>query len=102
MFAEAVACLIFVPVDVIKERRQVQTTMGFKYTSDFDAIRYTLADEGVRGLYKAYGATLLSFGPFAALMFNFYEYFKGICVQNDVQNYLRKIKRTEEQSNQVA
>ena len=80
MFAEAVACLIFVPVDVIKERRQVQSMMGFKYTSDYDAIRHTVAHEGVRGLYKAYGATVLSFGPFSALGFNFYEMFKGLCV----------------------
>jgi len=96
MFAEAVACLIFVPVDVIKERRQVQTTMGFKYTSDFDAIKHTITHEGVRGLYKAYGATVLSFGPFSALWFFFYETFKGLCVKNDVDNYLRKIKGAEE------
>ena len=40
MFAEAVACSIFVPVDVIKERRQVQANLGtFKYKNDVDAIR---------------------------------------------------------------
>lgn len=40
MFAEAVACILFVPVDVIKERRQVQANMGtFNYKNDLDAIR---------------------------------------------------------------
>jgi hypothetical protein len=28
MFAEAIACALFVPVDVIKERRQVQSNLG--------------------------------------------------------------------------
>jgi len=40
MFAEAVACSIFVPVDVVKERRQVQANLGtFKYKNDLDAIK---------------------------------------------------------------
>ena len=39
MFAEAVACSIFVPVDVVKERRQVQANLGtYKYMNDVDAI----------------------------------------------------------------
>ena len=93
MFAETVACIIFVPVDVIKERRQVQMDLGFKYKSDFDAVRSTVKSEGIRGLYRAYGATVFSFGPFSALYFYFYETFKGMLVRNDVQSYLSKIKR---------
>ena len=58
--------------------------MGFKYKSDFDAIRSTVKAEGFRGLYKAYAATVLSFGPFSALYFYFYETFKGLAVDNDV------------------
>ena len=97
MFAEAVACAIFVPVDVIKERRQVQSNMGFKYKSDVDAIRTTIGKEGFRGLYKAYAATVFSFGPFSALYFNFYETFKGMLVQNDVKSYLTKVKQEGEE-----
>lgn len=58
--------------------------MGFKYKSDLDAIRHTMKYEGIKGLYKAYAATVLSFGPFSALWFNFYEMFKGFIVENDV------------------
>jgi hypothetical protein len=46
-------------------------------------------------LYRAYGATVLSFGPFSALWFNFYEFFKGKVVPNDVNKYLKKIKQTD-------
>jgi hypothetical protein len=35
-----------------------------------------MATEGIRGIYKAYGATVGSFGPFSALYFMFYEYLK--------------------------
>jgi hypothetical protein len=38
MFAETVSCLIYVPVDVIKERRQVQNNLkSYRYKSDLDA-----------------------------------------------------------------
>ena len=85
MFAETVSCLFFVPVDVIKERRQVQANLrSFKYANDIDAIRQVMNTEGMRGLYRAYGATVLSFGPFSALYFLFYEKMKGLFVKNDV------------------
>jgi len=74
MFAETIACMMFVPIDVIKERRQVQSDLKtFNYKSDLDAIKQIAKVEGVRGMYKAYGATVLSFGPFSALYFMFYE-----------------------------
>ena len=37
MFAETISCLIFVPVDVIKERRQVQSNLKtYNYQGDYD------------------------------------------------------------------
>lgn len=63
MLAESVACIIYVPVDVIKERMQVQTTrQGNYYRSGMDALRQIAKQEGLSGIYKGYGATLLSFG----------------------------------------
>jgi hypothetical protein len=49
----------------------------------------------VRGLYRAYGATVGSFGPFSAFYFLFYEYFKGFVVKNDAKTYLKKINKEE-------
>jgi hypothetical protein len=77
MVAEACSCSVFVPTDVIKERLQVQgSTSPYKYRGSFDALRQIVAQEGLRGLYKGYGASMLSFGPFSALYFAFYESLK--------------------------
>jgi len=75
--AEAVSCLIWVPVDVSKERLQTQSLLKvFRYTGSANAIKTILFTDGVRQLYRGYYATLLSFGPFSALYFMFYEYLK--------------------------
>lgn len=82
MIAETVACIIYVPVDVIKERLQVQHGgHGTKHGSDhykgsFDALKKIARTEGIAGVYKGYAATLASFGPYSALYFMFYEKFK--------------------------
>ena len=78
MAAEACSCTIFVPTDVIKERLQVQgAASGYNYRGSWDALRQILAQEGARGLYRGYGASLLSYGPFSALYFAFYEHLKA-------------------------
>jgi hypothetical protein len=98
MLAEAVSCVVFVPVDVIKERLQVQhgtrtsgqqggtssssgsstgktasTSSGTAYTNSWDALSKISQTEGILALYKGYGATLLSFGTFSGLFFLLYE-----------------------------
>ena len=87
MFAEAVACTIYVPVDVVKERMQVQRieslslnniesprkTQSYQYKGSLDALQQIIRTEGMRVIYRGYWATLASFGPFSALYFVFYE-----------------------------
>ncbi len=86
--AEAVSCCLYVPVDVIKERMQVQgssraaaassSSSSVFYSSGRDAAQQILrSSEGFRGLYKGYWATLASFGPFSAIYFALYEALKG-------------------------
>ncbi|KAA0162457.1 hypothetical protein FNF31_03256 [Cafeteria roenbergensis] len=78
LIAEALSCVLFVPVDVIKERMQVQggrpagagTTY---YTGTVHAITSIYRGEGLAGVYRGYWATVGSFGPFSALYFAFYE-----------------------------
>lgn len=74
MIAETLACVVYVPVDVVKERMQV--TQGGYYRNSWDAFQTIVAKEGMAGIYKGYAATLGSFGPFSALYFVFYERFK--------------------------
>lgn len=82
----ASSCILFVPVDVVKERLQIQsptttmtTTTPF-YKSSYDAISTIAREEGFRGIYRGYAATLLSFGPFSALYFTFYEEVSSVSV----------------------
>ncbi|KAM3135864.1 hypothetical protein pb186bvf_011993 [Paramecium bursaria] len=77
MLAEATSCLLWLPQDVIKERLQVQSNLKlYNYNGTIDAIRQILQQEGFFALYRAYGATIASFGPFSAFYFMFYEKLK--------------------------
>lgn len=69
--AEAVACLLFVPVDVIKERVQVASA-STSWRCAIDVARH----EGPLALYRGYGPTVFSFGIYSGLYFAFYERIK--------------------------
>eukprot|EP00924_Labyrinthula_sp_SR-Ha-C_P015434 maker-scaffold_84-snap-gene-0.48-mRNA-1 protein AED:0.01 eAED:0.01 QI:85/1/1/1/1/1/2/94/312 len=80
LVAETVSCVLFVPIDVIKERMQIQKskqTAKIYYSSTLDAVKKIRSNEGFFALYKGYGATVLSFGPFSAFYFMFYEKMKS-------------------------
>jgi hypothetical protein len=128
LIAEAAACILWVPVDVVKERLQVQQQLkemlaaaaspgrtaaaasaeaagraaavatgaplasslgpllpsaaplppAALYRGTLDAIVTIARIEGVRGVYRGYGATLASFGPFSAIYFSGYEQCKSM------------------------
>ena len=52
--AEVVACIVFVPVDVVKERLQVQSTLtsAAQYRGSWNASRDIWRNEGLAGIYK--------------------------------------------------
>ena len=56
----------------------------------------------MRGLYRAYGATVMSFGPFSALYFLFYEKFKERAVQFTAYDYLKKMRQEGEEGKEAA
>lgn len=85
LFAEAVSCAIWVPVDVTKERLQSQPrTLAGRYRNSRHALHTIIRLEGVKGLYKGYFSTLGSFGPFSGVYFVVYEYCCDFlsCIQN--------------------
>lgn len=75
--AEAVSCVFWVPIDVVKERTQTMfpRVVG-RYHGSIDGLRTIIRNEGFFGLYKGYFVTVSSFGPASALYFMFYETFK--------------------------
>eukprot|EP01083_Nonionella_stella_P048648 129926_1 len=84
--AEAFSCLLFVPIDVIKERLQVQSSVkdlpeSMRYRGNVHAFATVARQEGVRGIYRGYGATVSSFGPFSAFYLMFYERLKTGAIQ---------------------
>ena len=75
--AEAVSCVLWVPIDVLKERLQVQRELGFtQYRTGIQSLMHVLRNESYTSLYRAYGATLLSFGPFIGTNLMLYEKLK--------------------------
>jgi hypothetical protein len=77
MIAEVISCVLWVPIDILKERLQVQSELGtYKYKNTFDAIRQIHQKEGFFALYRAYGATVMAFGPYTGISLAFYDKFK--------------------------
>lgn len=74
--AEAVSCVLWVPIDVIKERLQFQpASLVGRYRGSVDGLRTIMRLEGLNGLYKGYFSTLAAFGPYSGAYFVAYEYF---------------------------
>ncbi|KAL2927320.1 Mitochondrial substrate carrier family protein B [Bienertia sinuspersici] len=60
------------PLDLVRTRLAAQTNATY-YTGIWHALRTISKEEGMLGLYKGLGATLLSVGPNIAISFSVYE-----------------------------
>uniref|UniRef100_A0AAQ5XF36 Mitochondrial S-adenosylmethionine carrier protein n=1 Tax=Amphiprion ocellaris TaxID=80972 RepID=A0AAQ5XF36_AMPOC len=69
---EIVACLIRVPTEVVKQRTQASPS-----STTYNMLLATLREEGVRGLYRGYGSTVLREIPFSLVQFPLWEYLKS-------------------------
>ena len=79
MMAECVSCLLWLPIDVIKERLQVQTYLkSYHYKNSIDAFKQIKSGEGILALYKGYLPTVLSYGTFVAFNLSCYEKIKSL------------------------
>lgn len=68
---EVVACLLRVPTEIIKQRRQVSNRKVL------NIILRTYRQEGfIKGFYRGYGSTVLREVPFSLIQFPLWEYFK--------------------------
>ncbi|KAG0576786.1 hypothetical protein KC19_5G107600 [Ceratodon purpureus] len=55
---------VFVPIDVVSQRLMVQGTPGaHQYKGSMDAIRTILRTDGVRGFYRGFGMSVLTYSP---------------------------------------
>ncbi|KAG7319242.1 hypothetical protein KOW79_017716 [Hemibagrus wyckioides] len=70
---EIVACLIRVPTEVVKQRVQASPSLHTHHV-----LLATLREEGVRGLYRGFGSTVLREIPFSLVQFPLWEYLKAL------------------------
>lgn len=71
-FSEIVACLVRVPMEVVKQRRQTQTGHKTSWKIACSAYRH----EGIKGLYRGFGSTILREIPFSVIQFPILEHLK--------------------------
>ncbi|CAN6307824.1 unnamed protein product [Urochloa humidicola] len=73
--AAVAAQVVWTPVDVISQRLMVQTATsaaGCRYRGGADAFRKILAADGVRGLYRGFGLSILTYAPSNAVWWSTY------------------------------
>lgn len=72
-FSAAVAAqVVWTPVDVISQRLMVQTSATCRYRGGADAFRKILLADGVRGLYRGFGLSILTYAPSNAVWWSTY------------------------------
>lgn len=74
--AEVVACLIRVPVEIAKQRRQA--LIASSHQSALRILYSSVQTEGIRkGMYRGFGTTIMREIPFSFIQFPLWEYFKS-------------------------
>lgn len=69
---ELAACLVRVPVEIVKQRRQANASQG----KSMDIVKHVLRSEGFFGLYRGFTTTVLREVPFALLQMPLWEHLK--------------------------
>ena len=64
------------PLETVRTRLTLGIGLGVKYNGILDVFRTTIRTEGVAGLYKGLGPTILTGSPYVGLQMSFYELFK--------------------------
>jgi len=74
VWADICGSTIWVPMDVVKQRLQIQRNGQQQiYTGSLNALITICKEEGIRGLYKGLLPGIATYGPFVGFYFIFYE-----------------------------
>ncbi|MEW5319695.1 MAG: hypothetical protein WDW38_010833 [Sanguina aurantia] len=71
--AGAGACAMAYPLDLLRSRMAAETLSVSAYTGVRSSLQKIVQEDGLRGLYKGLGATLIQVVPNLALNFTFYD-----------------------------
>ncbi|KAL6135494.1 hypothetical protein ACLB2K_067722 [Fragaria x ananassa] len=68
MTASLFSQTIFVPIDVVSQRLMVQGYSGHaRYTGGMDVARQILKTDGIRGFYRGFGLSIMTYSPSSAV-----------------------------------
>ncbi|KAL3636543.1 hypothetical protein CASFOL_018842 [Castilleja foliolosa] len=68
MMASLCTQTVFVPVDVVSQRLMVQGYSGHaKYNGGLDVVRKVIKADGIRGLYRGFGLSVITYSPSSAV-----------------------------------
>ncbi|CAD5176589.1 unnamed protein product, partial [Musa acuminata subsp. malaccensis] len=68
MSASLCSQAVFVPIDVVSQKLMVQGYSGFaKYNGGFDVARKIIKSDGIRGLYRGFGLSVMTYSPSSAV-----------------------------------
>ncbi|XP_021296458.1 solute carrier family 25 member 44 [Herrania umbratica] len=68
MTASLLSQAVFVPIDVISQKLMVQGYSGHaKYSGGLDVARKVLKSDGIRGLYRGFGLSVMTYSPSSAV-----------------------------------
>ncbi|KAL6551622.1 hypothetical protein OROGR_007776 [Orobanche gracilis] len=68
MMASLCSQAVFVPVDVVSQRLMVQGYSGnATYSGGLDVARKVIRSEGIRGLYRGFGLSVMTYSPSSAV-----------------------------------
>uniref|UniRef100_A0A069DRW1 Putative mitochondrial carrier protein pet8 n=1 Tax=Panstrongylus megistus TaxID=65343 RepID=A0A069DRW1_9HEMI len=70
---ETVCCIVRVPTEIIKQRRQACVTEG----SSVKVFTTILKKDGINGFYRGFWTTVLRDAPFSIIQFPLWEFFKS-------------------------
>ncbi|KAG0492752.1 hypothetical protein HPP92_005890 [Vanilla planifolia] len=75
--AAIAAQVVWTPIDVVTQRLMVQTGMGIApsptYSGGMDAFKKILRSDGLRGLYRGFGMSILTYAPSNAVWWASYS-----------------------------
>lgn len=68
MTASLFSQAVFVPIDVVSQKLMVQGYSGHtKYSGGLDVVRKVLRADGIRGLYRGFGLSIMTYSPSSAV-----------------------------------
>ncbi|KAJ6844819.1 solute carrier family 25 member 44-like [Iris pallida] len=68
MAASLSAQTVFVPIDVVSQKLMVQGYSGYaKYNGGLDVARKIIKSDGIRGLYRGFGLSVMTYSPSSAV-----------------------------------